>query len=180
VTRHGDDPFAALGLDPGADVTDDDVRAAWRRIAAATHPDRADGGDPVAFAIAAAAYADLRTAYGRGEAMASGLASKPGRTTGRDALFSEIGRVLASPARIAGTIRRGRPARLAVRAITAACAAVAGVIAAGPGPAGPALAAGAATWLLVTASHDLGVRRRSRSAGFVASGNRAGRIGGPR
>ena len=30
----------------GPDLTDDDVRAAWRRIAAATHPDRDDGGDP--------------------------------------------------------------------------------------------------------------------------------------
>jgi curved DNA-binding protein CbpA len=180
VTRHADDPFAALGLDPGADLTDDDVRAAWRRIAAATHPDRADGGDPVTFAIAAAAYADLRTTYGRGEARASGLASKRGRTTRRGALFSEIARVLAGPARIAAAIRRARTARLAVRVMTAACAAVAGVIAAGPGPAGPALVAGATTWLLLTARHDLHAGGRSRSAGFGASGDRAGRIGGPR
>ena len=33
-------PFAALGLPARADLSDDDVRAAWRRLAAATHPDR--------------------------------------------------------------------------------------------------------------------------------------------
>src|SRR5205807_5432975 len=63
-------PFAALGLPARPDLTDDDIRAAWRRIAAATHPDRADGGDPARFAAAAAAYTELRTRYGRGEAYA--------------------------------------------------------------------------------------------------------------
>ena len=52
----GADPFSVLGLPARADLTDDDVRSAWRRIAAATHPDRADGGDPGRFAAAAAAY----------------------------------------------------------------------------------------------------------------------------
>jgi curved DNA-binding protein CbpA len=46
------------------------VRAAWRRIAAATHPDREDGGDPARFGAAAAAYVVLRTGFGRGEALA--------------------------------------------------------------------------------------------------------------
>jgi hypothetical protein len=64
------DPFAALGLPASPGLTDDDVRAAWRRLAAATHPDRADGGDPGRFAEAAAAYTELRTRYGRGEAYA--------------------------------------------------------------------------------------------------------------
>ena len=50
-----DDLFRALGLPPTADLSDDDVRAAWRRIAAATHPDRDDGGDPARFGAAAAA-----------------------------------------------------------------------------------------------------------------------------
>ena len=50
-----DDPFRELGLPPRADLSDDDVRAAWRRIAAATHPDRDDGGDPARFGAAAAA-----------------------------------------------------------------------------------------------------------------------------
>jgi hypothetical protein len=65
-----DDPFAVLGLPALAELTDDDVRAAWRRIAAATHPDREDGGDPARFGAAAAAYALLRTSWGRGEALA--------------------------------------------------------------------------------------------------------------
>ena len=64
------DPFAALGLAARPEVTGDDVRSAWRRIAAATHPDRADGGDPARFAAAAAAYSVLRTATGRGETLA--------------------------------------------------------------------------------------------------------------
>ena len=50
------DPFRALGLEPRPDLTDDEVHAAWRRIASATHPDREDGGDPERFAEAAAAY----------------------------------------------------------------------------------------------------------------------------
>jgi curved DNA-binding protein CbpA len=65
-----DDPFSALGLPAWAGLTDDDVRAAWRRIAAATHPDREDGGDPVRFGAAAAAYVVLRTSFERGEALA--------------------------------------------------------------------------------------------------------------
>jgi len=55
------DPFTALGLRPSPGLTDDDIRAAWRRIAAATHPDRADGGDPAAYRDASAAYTVLRT-----------------------------------------------------------------------------------------------------------------------
>jgi curved DNA-binding protein CbpA len=65
-----DDPFSALGLPAWAGLTDDDVRAAWRRIAAATHPDREDGGDPARFGAAAAAYVLLRTSFERGEALA--------------------------------------------------------------------------------------------------------------
>src|SRR5690242_21667521 len=62
--------FGALGLAADAALTDDEVRMAWRRVAAATHPDRADGGDPAAFAAAAAAYSLLRTRAGRGEVLA--------------------------------------------------------------------------------------------------------------
>jgi hypothetical protein len=65
-----DDPFALLGLPTRAGLSDDDVRAAWRRIAAATHPDREDGGDPARFGAAAAAYVALRTGFGRGETLA--------------------------------------------------------------------------------------------------------------
>ncbi len=81
-----DDPFAALGLPARADLTDEDVRAAWRRIAAATHPDRDDGGDPARFGAAAAAYDTLRTSFGRGEALADlGLARPARRGAGRPA-----------------------------------------------------------------------------------------------
>jgi curved DNA-binding protein CbpA len=76
------DPFAALGLTATPELTDDDVRAAWRRVAAATHPDRSDGGDPPRFAAAAGAYTELRTRFGRGEAMAdagAGTRSRFGR-----------------------------------------------------------------------------------------------------
>ena len=81
------DPFTALGLPVRADLTDDDVRAAWRRIAAATHPDRADGGDPDRYAVASAAYAELRTRSGRGEAYAD-LAAGKGRRPGPGARVS--------------------------------------------------------------------------------------------
>jgi hypothetical protein len=66
-----EDPFRALGLDAKPGLTDDDIRAAWHRVAAATHPDRADGGDPAAFSAAASAFSDLRTPFGRGEAHAN-------------------------------------------------------------------------------------------------------------
>ena len=65
-----EDPFALLGLPARPGLSDDDVRAAWRRIAAATHPDREDGGDPARFGTAAGAYVVLRTGFGRGEALA--------------------------------------------------------------------------------------------------------------
>ena len=80
----GADPFAALGLPARPHLTDDDVRSAWRRIAAATHPDRADGGDPGRFALAAAAYTMLRTRSGRGEALAD--RASPSLRAGRAAL----------------------------------------------------------------------------------------------
>ena len=38
-------PFEALGLPVRADLSDAQVRAAWRDIAAGTHPDRPGGGD---------------------------------------------------------------------------------------------------------------------------------------
>ena len=64
------DPFTVLGLPARPGLTDDEVRAAWRRVAAATHPDRADGGDAARFAAAAAAYTAIRTGFGRTEALA--------------------------------------------------------------------------------------------------------------
>jgi hypothetical protein len=64
------DPFADLGMPASPDLTDEQVRAAWRTIATATHPDRPDGGDQARYAAASAAYAVLRTAWGRSEAYA--------------------------------------------------------------------------------------------------------------
>ena len=155
------DPFAVLGLDSGADVTDDEVRAVWRRIAAATHPDRADGGDPARFAAAAAAYTDLRTRFGRGEARAAlGQAGVRPRAGLRPRAAVRAGRGGA-----AVPVASRRHAWLALRVITAAMVAAVAIVVSGRDPAGPALAAGAATWLLVTARHDLdslvrSVRRR--------------------
>ena len=63
-------PFAALGLPERPDLDDETIRAAWRRIAAATHPDRADGGDLARYTQATAAYAELRTPWSRSEAYA--------------------------------------------------------------------------------------------------------------
>src|ERR1700761_8749113 len=78
-----DDPFAQLGLVARTGLSDDEVHAAWRRIAAATHPDREDGGDPARFGAAAAAYVLLRTSFGRGEALAD-LAPATRRAGGRN------------------------------------------------------------------------------------------------
>jgi DnaJ domain len=138
------DPFTVLGLDPAADLTDDDVRSAWRRIAAMTHPDRGDGGDPERFAVAAAAYTSLRTRSGRGEARAALRPNGPA-TAG-----------LPGSSRLMSRVRRGRPIRLALRVLGSVAAATVAILAAGPRPAAPALAVGALTWLLITARHDLG------------------------
>ncbi len=235
--RRPPDPFGALGLIARPDLTDDDVRAAWRRVAAATHPDRQDGGDPERFATAAAAYTELRTRFGRGEALAEaapgrrraslhrgragtgrdgtatghgagrtadgtgrgravaghdagGTAGRtgrgravaghdPGGTAGRtgrgragpgSGASAPGGRALASEgsvaagfslrlrvaaARLAARVRRGRPARLALRVLAAAAASTAAVAVAGAQPAGPALVTGAVTWLVLTARQDL-------------------------
>jgi len=70
-------PFIALGLPVRPDLTDEQVRAAWRSIAAATHPDRPDGGNVTRYTAAANAYAQLRTAWGRSEAYADLATDQP-------------------------------------------------------------------------------------------------------
>jgi curved DNA-binding protein CbpA len=189
----GADPFAVLGLPPRADLTDDDVRAAWRRIATATHPDRGDGGDPRRFAVAAAAYTVLRTRSGRGEALAD-LASpspaparppaprprrgdapprmghpgaartqalaRPGAPPGPGTAARPDAPAVTWPAhlgaaRLLSRIRRGRPARLALRVLIAAALSAVAVAVAGSQPATPALITGALTWLMLTVRHDL-------------------------
>jgi hypothetical protein len=74
-------PFAALGLPVRPDLSDEQVRTAWRQVATVTHPDRPDGGDPARYTEASAAYAVLRTPWGRSEAYADLAAASP--LTGR-------------------------------------------------------------------------------------------------
>jgi hypothetical protein len=150
-------PFTVLGLPADPGLSDEQVRAAWRSIATATHPDRPDGGDPARYAAASAAYAVLRTGWGRSEAYADlatqapplrSATSRPGtRMPGRG-----VARTLALlPARI----RHGRPLRLAVRVLTAV---LLGLVVAHSGAAGPAEAgtvAGLGVWLALTARGDL-------------------------
>jgi hypothetical protein len=138
------DPFAVLGLPAQPGVGYDEVRAAWRRIAAATHPDRADGGDPARFAAAAAAYTTLRTRFGRSEA----LADLAGRRQHRR-------RALTGPARLLARVWRGRPLLLALRLAIVAAVSATAVAVAGRAPATPAVITGALTWLVLTARHDL-------------------------
>ena len=148
------DPFTVLGLPAQPEVGDDEVRAAWRRIAAATHPDRADGGDPARFAAAAAAYTALRTRSGRGEALADLAAPRPRAGVPRPGAPGWR-RPHLGLARLLARVRRGRPGRLALR-LAAAAAVIAAVVAvAGWTSATPALITGVLTWLLLTARHDL-------------------------
>lgn len=176
------DPFLALGLEATPDLTDDEVRAAWRRVAAASHPDRADGGDLDRFAAAAAAYTALRTRFGRGEALADRRAAPPSGLTGpagaasrrrrltalrglhpaaprrtRPAVFRRLH--TAAPGgragRLALRVRLGRPRRLALRALAAAGASAAVIAVAGTQPATPALITGVLTWFVLTMRHDL-------------------------
>jgi len=140
------DPFTALGLPAAPGLTDDEVRSAWRRIAAATHPDRADGGDPARFAAAADAYTTLRTHFGRAEALADlPRAGAPGRQPPGG----------TAAARWWSRIRAGRPVRLALRIAAAAAVSLGCVLVAGVRPATLALITGALTWLVLTARRDL-------------------------
>jgi curved DNA-binding protein CbpA len=158
---HEAGPFAALGLPARPGLSDDEVRAAWRRIAAATHPDRADGGDPARFAAAASAYTTLRIQFGRSEALADLTGSRerpgrsvPGRPAGRDPQ-PRWRRAPASLARLLMRVRQGRPLLLALRVAAVVAVSATAVAVAGPAPATPALITGALTWLLLTARHDL-------------------------
>ena len=161
-------PFDALGLPARPDLTDEQVRAAWRAIAAATHPDRRDGGDVARYTAATAAYAVLRTAWGRSEAFAdlalavddtsplpavdgSAVEGGPAASTGGGRPADLLDAVVQLPARI----RHGRPLRLVIRALAAALLSLA-VLALIPGqPAAPALVTGLITWFLLTGRSDL-------------------------
>ena len=123
------DPFEALGLPARPDLPDEQVRAAWRAIAAATHPDRADGGDLARYTAASAAYAELRTGWGRSEAYADLLQQAE---------------------------RDGEPATGPLPVILAALLLAVIVLhsGAGPGPIGGTLT-GIVIWLVLSARGDL-------------------------
>jgi hypothetical protein len=157
-----DDPFAALGLPGQPDLADEQVRAAWRAIAAATHPDRPDGGDARRYIAAASAYAQLRTPWGRSEAYADLTAATESATVPLPVVGTADFGPGASPARPLGAIwlvpariRHGRPLRLALRAMAATVLALLAVRAVPGQPAGPAVVTGIITWFLLTARADL-------------------------
>jgi hypothetical protein len=149
-------PFEVLGLPVRTDLSDAQVRAAWKDIAATTHPDRPGGGDIAAYTAAATAYAQLRTGWGRSEAYADlaatgpyvpSPAARPARWPGG----SQWRDVLLIPARV----RYGRPLRLAARALAAALLSLL-VLALIPGQAaGPAVVTGLILWFALTAHADL-------------------------
>jgi hypothetical protein len=182
----GDDPFALLGLPTRPGLADDDVRAAWRRIAAATHPDREDGGDPARFGAAAGAYVMLRTEFGRGEALADlGLSAAPdpggrhahrggrppdgsarggrhraGREPSADRRSRPPARLRPPAVRLPRlTWQNRRPGGLALRAACAAAVGVVAVVISGWSPGVVGVLAGMLTWLLATARHAVTRRR---------------------
>jgi hypothetical protein len=138
-----DDPFSVLGLAPSASIGSDEVRAAFLRIAAETHPDRDDGGDPVRYTAAAAAYTRLGTAFGRGEAYADVSAVPSGAVPVRERRS------------LAARVWNGRPWLLLLRfalglAVCAGCVLIAGWTAATV-----AIAVLVLTWCVRTGRYDL-------------------------
>ena len=163
-------PFDALGLPARPDLTDEQVRAAWRKIAAATHPDRPGGGDVARYTAATAAYAALRTPWGRSEAWADlaaaaditapqpavpdtgpwpGAPERPGRT------LAAVWRLPSAIWQLPARIRQGRPLRLLIRAAVTAGLSLA-VLALIPGQASaPADVTVLITWFVLTGRRDL-------------------------
>jgi hypothetical protein len=152
------DPFTALSLPVRPDLSDEQVRAAWRQLATATHPDRPDGGDPARYAAASAAYAMLRTPWGRSEAYAD-LAAAP--LAGR--IIPAVPAPAARPpvsrwravALIPAQVRHGRPARLVLRVVAAAVLAVLALHTNAGTPAVAGLITGIGVWLVLTMRADL-------------------------
>ena len=155
-------PFRALGLPERPDLTDEQVRAAWRNIAAATHPDRADGGDLARYTAASAAYAELRSPWGRSEAYAD-LADQAGDGPVTAPLPPVPGEAPPIPpwqpllalTQVPARIRSGRPLRLAIRGLIATVLALI-VLQLVPGtPAAPADIGGLTIWFVLTGRKDL-------------------------
>ena len=166
-------PVEILGLPVRRDLTDEQVDAAWRKIAVATHPDRPDGGDLARYTQASAAFAELRVPWSRSEAYADVV--EQARTQGYDGLDDdgqpcteplppvpfgpETGVPRGDPVtaliQLPSRISRGRPLHLALRAIIAAALSLI-VLQLIPGsPAVPADILGLIIWFVLTGRKDL-------------------------
>ena len=166
-------PFEILGLPTRRDLTDAQVDAAWRAIAVATHPDREDGGDLARYTQATAAFAELRIPWSRSEAWADQV--EKARAHGYDGLDEdggpctrplpdvpfnpETGLPLIDPAallaQLPGRVRRGRPLRLAARAVVTAALALLAVHLIPAQPAAPAVVLTLVAWFVLSGRHDL-------------------------
>ena len=116
-------PFETLGLPTRPDLDDDQVHTAWRAIAAATHPDRPDGGDPAWYAQASAAYAQLNSGWGRSEAYADIIEAQNGGTIPLPFFIHDPAPAPRTyrPLRLLPVwIVHGRPLRLLIRAAATA------------------------------------------------------------
>jgi hypothetical protein len=159
-------PFEALGLPVRPDLTDEQVRAAWRAIAAATHPDRPDGGDLAVYTAASAAYAELRTPWSRSEAYAdvTERAAQAGRDPDTSPLpvIHDAGAAPPPPWQpllalwhLPARVRRGRPLHLAIRAIFGAVLAVLLLQLIPGSAAAPADVIGIGLWFVLSGRKDL-------------------------
>jgi hypothetical protein len=159
-------PFEALGLPTRPDLTDEQVRAAWRAIAAATHPDRPDGGDLAVYTAASAAYAELRTPWSRSEAYAD--VTERAARAGRDPDTSPLPVIRDTEAappppwqpllalwQLPARVRRGRPLHLAIRAIFAAVLAMLLLQLIPGSAAAPADVIGIGLWFVLSGRKDL-------------------------
>jgi hypothetical protein len=149
-------PFDVLGVPHRADLTDEQVREAWRAIAIATHPDR-PGGDAARYAAAAAAYAALRTPWARSEALADLLAyaPPPPSTVTRPGRGGPPARLARSMWLVPARVRHGRPGRLALRVVAAVVLGLAAARSGAGGPASAAVVTGLGVWLVLTGRGDL-------------------------
>ncbi len=152
-------PFEVLGLDAETPLTDDDVRAAWRRIAEATHPDRADSGDLAVYVAAAAAYTALRTPAGRGDVLADlrerELRDAAAGRVGSGLVSGRVIRRIRLPLTLPRRVRHGRPLRLTLRLLAVGAAGALVVTGSGWTPGSLAILTGAATWAFLTGRGDL-------------------------
>ena len=148
-------PFTVLGLPTSPEVTDAQVRDAWRTIAAATHPDRPDGGNTARYTAATTAYARLRIPWGRSEAYADLAAEQPPVPAPAPLPISPAAGLARAARLIPALIRHGRPWHLLARALAAALLSLL-VVDLLPGqPSGLAIGTGLVTWFIFTGRGDL-------------------------